>query len=72
MTSQEFAQRVRERRELFGMPVSEVARRAGVSISTVYNVESGDWNPTIETMRKIEKVLWDDIEEKLGITPNGG
>lgn len=40
-----------------GMSISELARRSGVSRITVSDIESGESNPTVKTIKSICKVL---------------
>lgn len=46
-----------------GVPAPRVhlARRANINESVIRNIEAPDWNPTIETLRKLERAIPDDF-----------
>jgi transcriptional regulator with XRE-family HTH domain len=46
-----------ERRRELGMTQEELAQRAGTSQSQIWRIESGDFNPTVKTLSKLEEVL---------------
>ncbi len=48
MTCQEFGIRLRARRIALLMPQEELARRAGVSVGTIKNLESRPWSISLE------------------------
>jgi 3,4-dihydroxy 2-butanone 4-phosphate synthase / GTP cyclohydrolase II len=41
-----------------GMSKSGLARAAGLHANTLRDLEEGDWNPTAETLRKLETFLF--------------
>ncbi|MBA4161183.1 MAG: 3,4-dihydroxy-2-butanone-4-phosphate synthase [Novosphingobium sp.] len=45
-----------------GMSRSGLARAAGLHANTLRDCTEGDWNPTTETLRKLEAFLWDSDE----------
>lgn len=51
------AQKVTERRNAAGLSIQEVARLAGVSRQTLYDLEAGKTVPQISTLRKIARAL---------------
>jgi transcriptional regulator with XRE-family HTH domain len=51
------AHSLRHEREVAGISVSELARRAGVSKATVSQLESGSGNPSVETLWAIGDAL---------------
>lgn len=65
VTTDEDAQRIKDRRERGGWKKSEVADRAGVHRNTYAAIEAGS-SYNRSTLRKIENAL-DDLEEEAGI-----
>ena len=65
--------RIREVREQAGVGQRECARLAGVNSSTMFRIERGQQNISIEVLARISLVLSVDIEELLiGIRPDPG
>lgn len=63
-TSADFATWLNETRVVKGLSVSDLAEAAGVSVPTVYNIESGRIeNPRKQTVRRLERAL----EEKVPV-----
>lgn len=48
---------IRERREFFKLKQEDLAEISSVGIKTIYNIELGKANPSIETLLKLLKVL---------------
>lgn len=46
-----------------GMSRAGLARAAGLHANTLRDCTDDDWNPTAETLRKLERFLWDSEEE---------
>ncbi|HQQ09121.1 MAG TPA: 3,4-dihydroxy-2-butanone-4-phosphate synthase, partial [Novosphingobium sp.] len=46
-----------------GMSRSGLARAAGLHANTLRECTDEAWNPTAETLRKLEQFLWDSDEE---------
>ncbi|MCC6925898.1 3,4-dihydroxy-2-butanone-4-phosphate synthase [Novosphingobium sp.] len=46
-----------------GMSRAGLARAAGLHANTLRDCTEPDWNPTTETLRKLERFLWDSEEE---------
>ncbi len=77
--SDDLINRVRNLVTQGGMSKSGLARAAGLHANTLRDLETGDWNPTAETLRKLETFLFsnDDaptlvpIEEILEEARNG-
>ena len=44
-----------------GWTKKELAERAGLHQNSMHDIFSDDWSPTIETLRKLEKVIPDDF-----------
>lgn len=52
---------VRTAREREGLTRKELADKAGLSLPTIYNIESGKTDPKMDTMLRIMRVLDYDI-----------
>jgi len=50
-------------RNKYGMSASELARRSGVHRMTIYNIEEGKVNPSLETAHSISLALNMPIEK---------
>jgi transcriptional regulator with XRE-family HTH domain len=48
---------IRERRKSLGITQPHLAQLAGVNVNTLYKLEKGISNPTIEVLEKIAEVL---------------
>ncbi len=48
---------MREWREQRGLSYRELAKRAGIALSTLYRVESGAASPTVAMLEKLAKAL---------------
>ena len=46
-----------------GMSRAGLARAAGLHANTLRDCTEGGWNPTTDTLRKLERCLWDSDEE---------
>lgn len=55
--------RLKEYRKKRGMPISELARRTGLSRVTVTNIENNRVIPNLETAISISKVLEKSLDE---------
>jgi transcriptional regulator with XRE-family HTH domain len=51
------AKRIARARRERGLSMHELARRAGVSAATIHNLETGKFNPTGATLRKVLQAL---------------
>ncbi|MFM5886369.1 MAG: 3,4-dihydroxy-2-butanone-4-phosphate synthase [Novosphingobium sp.] len=60
--STELIDRVRRLVHDGGMSRAGLARAAGLHANTLRDCTDGDWNPTAETLRKLEAFLWDSDE----------
>ncbi|HBK70819.1 MAG TPA: transcriptional regulator [Flavobacteriaceae bacterium] len=50
-------QRIKERRKGLRVTQTQLAELAGISVNTLYKIERGQTNPTLETLTKIANVL---------------
>lgn len=55
--SNTFARRLKRLRQEAGMSQEDVARKAGVSLSTIVKLEAGNVEPTWATVRAIAKAI---------------
>jgi y4mF family transcriptional regulator len=60
-----FGNIIKERRKSLGINQSDLAEIAGISINTIYKIERGQTNATLEVLEKILDVL--GLEIKLEI-----
>lgn len=60
---------IKERRAALGITQQQVADLAGISINTLYQLERGQSNPTIDVLAKVADVL--GMELKLEIRRKG-
>jgi len=65
-----FAQMLRAKRRLRGLSLSELARAAGIAKSNLSRLESGDGNPSLETLWALAAAL--DIAVSDLIAPGAG
>ena len=61
--SAELIDRVRRLVTDGGMSRAGLARAAGLHANTLRDCTESDWNPTAETLRKLERFLWDSDDE---------
>lgn len=52
---------IRERRDILGLKQEDLAEISGVAIKTVYAIELGKGNPSIETLMKVLAVVGMEI-----------
>jgi y4mF family transcriptional regulator len=69
MWIKEFGNLLKERRKSLGINQSDLAEIAGISINTLYKIERGQTNATLEVLEKILDVL--GLELKLEIRKAG-
>jgi len=69
MWIKEFGNLLKERRKSLGINQSDLAEIAGISINTLYKIERGQTNATLEVLEKILDVL--GLELKLEIKKVG-
>ncbi len=66
MTVREIGQLIKERRKMYNLSTIELADNAGVSLTLLKQVESGNRNPTLDSLNAILDVIGFElnIEEK--------
>lgn len=57
MSKKTLGNQLKERRENLKITQSQVADLAGVSVNTLYKIERGQANPTLESLEKITDIL---------------
>lgn len=53
----EIGEQIKERRKLLGLTQPDLAELADVSVNTLYKLERGQNNPTLDILERILKVL---------------
>ncbi len=56
---------LKQRRKELGINQSDLAEIAGISINTLYKIERGQTNPTLEVLEKILDVLGLELKLEL-------
>ncbi len=62
MTSKEIGIQIKERRKVLRITQPDLAEMAEISLNTLYKIERGQANPTIQIMNKIAKILGMEIK----------
>lgn len=62
MTSKEIGKQIKERRKLLRITQPDLAEMADISINTLYKIERGQANPTIQIVNKIAEILGMEIK----------
>ena len=57
-------ERMRKRRKELGYTMEQLAKKIDVSTKTIYEIETGRVNPTLETVEKLEKVLNESLKSR--------
>ena len=57
MLEQELGGIIKARRAVLNITQPHLAEMAGISLNTLYKIETGQANPTIETVEKLLEVL---------------
>jgi y4mF family transcriptional regulator len=52
---------LKDRRKTLGITQPHLAELAGISVNTLYKIERGQANPTLEVLQKVTEVLGLDI-----------
>lgn len=53
----ELGKKIKERRGTLGITQPDLAEMAGISVNTLYKIETGQANPTVTVLNKIADVL---------------
>ena len=62
MTSKEIGKQIKERRKVLRITQPDLAEMAGISINTLYKIEWGQANPTIQMVNKIADIIGMEIK----------
>lgn len=62
MTSEEIGKQIKKRRKVLRITQPDLAEMAGISINTLYKIERGQANPTIQIVNKITEILGMEIK----------
>ncbi len=57
MNSYQLAKLIRNRREVLQLKQADLAEISGVAIKTIYGIELGNGNPSLDTLTKLLEVL---------------
>jgi len=57
MLASEIGNKIKERRDTLGVTQPDLAEMAGISVNTLYKIETGQANPTVKVLNKIAGVL---------------
>ena len=57
MTAQELALQVKQRRDTLRISQQELADLSGIGVRTIYEIEKGIANPTLEVLNRLADVL---------------
>ncbi|PWJ59926.1 DNA-binding XRE family transcriptional regulator [Dyadobacter jejuensis] len=69
MNKEEIAHYITTRRQLLALNQEDVAAMAGITAKTIYMIESGKGNPSLETLQKLLTVLGLTIQLKIKSIP---
>lgn len=57
MLVSEIGKQIKERRDTLGITQPDLAEMAGISVNTLYKIETGQGNPTVKVLNKIAEIL---------------
>lgn len=49
--------KIKERRDTLGITQPDLAEMTGISVNTLYKIETGQGNPTVKVLNKIFEIL---------------
>ena len=53
----EIGKKIKERRDTLGITQPDLAEMSGISVNTLYKIETGQANPTLKVLNKIADIL---------------
>jgi len=65
MHLQDIGTRIKERRSILGITQKDLAGISGVGLRTVKKIETGDGNPSLDTLVKVLDVLGLELDLKI-------
>lgn len=57
MLVSEIGKQIKKRRDTLGITQPDLAEMAGISVNTLYKIETGQGNPTVKVLNKIAEIL---------------
>ena len=57
MLVSEIGKQIKIRRDTLGITQPDLAEMAGISVNTLYKIETGQANPTVKVLNKIADIL---------------
>lgn len=57
MLISELGKAIKERRDTLGITQPDLAEMAGISVNTLYKIETAQGNPTVKVLNKIADIL---------------
>ena len=57
MLVSEIGKQIKKRRDTLGITQPDLAEMAGISVNTLYKIETGQANPTVKVLNKIADIL---------------
>ena len=57
MLVSDIGKQIKERRGTLGITQPDLTEMAGISINTLYKIETGQGNPTVKVLNKIAEIL---------------
>jgi transcriptional regulator with XRE-family HTH domain len=63
--------RLRSIREKQGVSLRALKKASGVAVATLARIEAGDYNPRLDTLRKLAKALRVTVADLIGETKPG-
>ncbi|MDD4144895.1 MAG: helix-turn-helix transcriptional regulator [Prolixibacteraceae bacterium] len=62
MIISEIGEQIKERRKALRVSQPDLAEMAGISINTLYKIERGQANPTVQILNKIAEILGMEVK----------
>jgi transcriptional regulator with XRE-family HTH domain len=57
MLVSEIGKQIKKRRDTLGITQSDLAEMAGISVNTLYKIETGQANPSVKVLNKLAEIL---------------
>lgn len=57
MLVSDIGKQIKQRRDTLGITQPDLAEMAGISVNTLYKIETGQGNPTVKVLNKIVEIL---------------
>lgn len=62
MTNIEIGEQIKGRRKVLRITQPDLAEMAGISVNTLYKIERGQANPTVEILNRVADILGMEIK----------